>query len=420
VSGAAHADEAGARISARVVAVVFVPFAAGYFLSYFFRNVNAVIAKDLAREFALSPADLGLLTSAYFLAFGLFQLPLGVLLDRYGPRRMVASLLCVTALGAAVFGLADGFVTLALGRALIGVGVSACLMGSIKAFTLWFPLSRLATLNGWFIFLGAIGGLTATAPVEAALGTLSWRAVFYGMAAASLGVAALIALRVPEKPLPGAGETWRNQLRGSGRIMAMPLFWRIVTPFVITHGAYQALQGLWLGPWLTDVGGFGRETAARLLLVTAASYAVGSVFFGSFADRLAVRGVSTLAIYKFGLLVSFALFLCIALDLSLPRAAVLGLYGFSVMAGALAFALIPPHFPREMSGRAITMVNFAMFNASFAFQWGIGAVLRAYPVVDGRYAPEGYAAALLAIAALQVVVLAWVLPLRDTAAPGRS
>ena len=103
-------------IPVRLVALIFVPFAAGYFLSYFFRNVNAVIAKDLAREFALAPSDLGLLTSTYFIAFGVAQLPVGVFLDRYGPRRVVAALLCVTAVGAFVFGGADGFGTLAFGR----------------------------------------------------------------------------------------------------------------------------------------------------------------------------------------------------------------------------------------------------------------------------------------------------------------
>jgi predicted MFS family arabinose efflux permease len=402
-----------AGVPARIAAAVFLPFAAGYFLSYFLRNVNAVIGKDLAREFALTPADLGLLTSAYFVTFGLFQLPLGVLLDRFGPRRVVATLLCITAAGAFAFGRADGLASLALGRALIGLGVSACLMGSIKAFTLWFPLSRLATVNGWFIFLGSIGGLAATTPVELAVGAVGWRAMFTVLAAAALGIAILIALAVPEKPLPGAGAGWGEQFAGLARIMGMRIFWRLALPFVITHGAYQALQGLWLGPWLADVAGFARDGVAWYLLVTAGVYAVGSVAFGSFADRLAARGISRLALYKWGLVASLAAFVCIALDAPLPRAAVLAVYGFTVMSGALVFALVAPLFPQEMSGRVITGMNFAMFTASFVFQWGIGAILRAYPVVDGRYAGEGYAAALVAIAALQIAVLAWVLPLRD-------
>ena len=409
------ADARAAPLTARLVALIFLPFAAGYFLSYFFRNVNAVIAKDLAREFTLSPADLGLLTSAYFFAFGLALIPVGVLLDRYGPRRVVATLLCITALGAFAFGAADGFGTLALGRALIGLGVSACLMGAIKAFTLWFPLSRLATISGWYIFVGAVGGLAATAPVEAALGAISWRVMFYGLAGASLAVAAVIAVGVPEKALPGADATWGEQFRGVGEIVRRPLFWRIVLPFVITHGAYQALQGLWLGPWLTDVAGFARESAATLLLVCATAYAIGSVAFGTFADRLAARGHSRLALYKGGLLVSFAAFVAIALGAAVPHAALLAVYGFSVMSGALVFAIITPHFPAGMSGRVITALNFGMFSTSFAFQWGIGAVLRVFPVVDGRYAPDGYAAALLGIAVLQIAALGWVLPLRDSA-----
>jgi sugar phosphate permease len=416
VAGASSADdEGGARFAPRAIALVFVPFAAGYFLSYFFRNVNAVIAKDLAREFALTPADLGLLTSAYFVTFGIAQLPVGVVLDRYGPRRVVATLLCVTALGAFLFGGASGFGALALARALIGLGVSACLMGAIKAFTLWFPLSRLATVNGWYIFFGGVGGLAATAPVEAALGAIGWRAMFYGLACASLAVAALIALCVPEKPLPGAGATWGAQIRGIGEILSRAPFWRIALAFIATHAAYQALQGLWLGPWLTDVAGLGREAAARLLLVCAAAYAIGSVAFGTFADRLAARGFSRLTLYKVGLLVSFAAFVAIALDAPVPRAALLATYGFTVMSGALVFALVTPHFPAAMSGRVVTAVNFGMFNASFALQWGIGAVLRAFPVADGRYAPEGYAAALVGIAVLQAVALAWMLPLREDA-----
>src|SRR5204863_4795331 len=166
----------------RMLWAVFCPFAAGYFLSFFFRNVNAVISKDLAREFALAPSDLGFLTATYLLAFAAVQLPLGVLLDRYGPRRVVASLMCVAAAGAVIFAQAQNFVSLSIGRALIGLGFSAGLMGAIKAFTLWFPLSRLATLNGLVLAVGGLGGLAATAPAEALIGPFGWRALFGGLA----------------------------------------------------------------------------------------------------------------------------------------------------------------------------------------------------------------------------------------------
>jgi hypothetical protein len=110
--------------------------------------------------------------------------------------------------------------------------------------------------------------------------------------------------------------------------------------------------------------------------------------------------------------VSIAAYFCIALDLALPRAAALALYGFTVISGLIALALFTPLVAPAMAGRANTAVNFAHFGASFVLQWGIGAVLRAYPAIDGRYAAEGYAVALIAIGVLQVAALAWLLPLR--------
>ena len=200
----------------------------------------------------------------YLLAFAAFQLPLGVLLDRYGPRRVVAALLCVAAVGALVFGLARDFTMLSIGRALIGLGVSGGLMGAIKAFTLWFPLNRLALLNGLYLAAGGIGGLSATAPAEALLGPLGWRALFYVLAAMSVGAALLIFVVVPEKELPGKGSTLRDQIAGFGDIFASLAFWRIALPLVVCHAGYLTLQGLWLGPWLYDVAGQPRSRGRRL------------------------------------------------------------------------------------------------------------------------------------------------------------
>ena len=393
--------------------VVFCPFAAGYFLSFFFRNVTAVISKDLAREFSLSPADLGLLTSTYLLAFAAFQLPLGVLLDRFGPRRVLACLYSIAGAGALVFGLAQDFVTLSIGRALIGLGVSGGLMGAIKAFTLWFPLSRLATLNGLYLAVGGLGGLSATAPVEALLGPLGWRGLFYGVAALSVIAAAIIFLVVPEKPLPGSGDSLGAQIRRFGEVFSSLSFWRIALPLVICHATYQAMQGLWLAPWLYDVGGFERGAVANYLLASAVAYAVGSVFFGVTSDRLAQLGVSRMTVYKAGQSVSLAMFLLLALGVTENLVIILGLYGFTAISAALAYALLTPLFPPEMTGRVNTASNVLMFSFSFLFQWGIGAALRGFPVVDGRFAPQGYGVAFLALAAAQALVIAWLLPMRD-------
>jgi len=400
--------------------VVFCPFAAGYFLSFFFRNVNAVISKDLARDFSLTSSDLGFLTATYFLTFAAFQLPLGVLLDRYGPRRVLAALYCVAGAGALIFGLAQDFTTLSIGRALIGLGVSGGLMGAIKAFTLWFPLSQLATLNGLYLAAGGIGGFSATAPVEALLGPLGWRMLFWGLAALSVAAAALIFFIVPEKRLPGEGQTLAAQIAGFGAVFSSLPFWRIALPLVVCHASYQALQGLWLAPWLYDIAGLERGAVANALLITAIAYTVGSVFFGVTSDRLARAGLPRMTVYKIGLAVSLAAFAALAAGVATGQSvksdftllALLAVYGFSAISAALAYALLTPLFAPEMTGRVNTASNVLMFSASFLFQWGIGAVLRLYPVADGRYAPEGYDAALLILGALQLAALAWLAPMR--------
>jgi MFS family permease len=389
-----------AELPAKLIAVVFIPFASGFFLSILLRYVNAVIARDLAADFSLTPADLGLLTSVYFLVFAAFQIPLGVLLDRYGPRRVLAALLVFASIGAVTFGLAQGVGTLALGRALLGRGVSGCLMGSIKAFTLWFPLSRLATLNGWILAIGALGAMAATAPVEALAGAAGWRAVFYVIGAGCAVVAALIFFVVPERPLPGAGETWSRQFREIGVILSSVYFWRIALPLVVVHGAYQALQGLWLAPWLMDVGGQPRAEVAQTLLAGSLAYGIGSVIFGTLADRMSQRVTA----YKVGMALAVLAYFAIAAGVREGVVAIVMLYGFGACAAALPYAILSRHFPGALTGRVITASNIFMFLASFAFQWGIGALLRM---------ETGYLAAFGVVGVLQLATLLWLLPLKE-------
>src|SRR5579871_3836104 len=162
----------------RLIAFVFLPFAAGYYLSYLFRTINALISGQLTSDLSLDAGDLGLLTSVYFLTFAAAQIPIGVLLDRCGPRRVQSALLLVAAAGAALFGMSQGFLQLIAARAMIGLGVAAALTAGLKAIILWFPKERVALLNGYMIMLGALGAVTATAPAERLIDWTGWRGLF--------------------------------------------------------------------------------------------------------------------------------------------------------------------------------------------------------------------------------------------------
>ena len=210
---------------------VVLPFLAGYYLSYTFRAVNAVLGPGLAAEFGLSAAQLGLLTGVYFFSFGLVQVPLGVLLDRFGPRRTNGALLVLAAAGVFAFANSHSYESLVLSRALIGLGVSACLMASIQAFVLWFPAERTATMIALAYSIGGLGALTASLPFEIALRSFEWRQIFHAFAAATLVLAAVFALLVPEHPGPRRATPVRELFAGFGQIGRDPAFWRSGSPW---------------------------------------------------------------------------------------------------------------------------------------------------------------------------------------------
>jgi MFS family permease len=397
-----------ANLPVNAMLVVFCPFAAGYYLSYFYRYVNAVIAKDLVADFGIAPADLGLLTSAYFLSFAAAQIPLGIALDRFGPRRCTAALFCIAGIGALTFGLSRDLTMLSVGRGLIGLGVSAGLMGSIKAFTLWFPRERLTTLSGWMIGIGSVGTLSATAPLEALLGPFGWRAIFLGLAALSIVAALLIFFIVPERPLPGHGEPWREQLRMVGRIFARVDFWRLALPLVLCQGTFQALQGLWFAPWLADVHGLSRGAAADYLFWSAAAYMLASFALGAFTDWIG----KPLRVYQGGMLLCVAAFAPLAWGVRDGVLVLLVLFAATSISTITAYTLLTHLVPAAQTGRVTTASNLLLFSTSFAFQWGVGAILGLWPNAQGRYDPEGYRVAFGVLLAAQAAAAAWLLTAR--------
>lgn len=395
--------------SRRTFFAVLLPFACGYFVSFLFRSINAMISTDLVADFSLAPQDLGLLTSAYFFAFALFQLPLGMLLDRYGPRRVNASLMLVAAVGAALFATSGGMQGLLWGRALIGLGVSACLMASIKAFVIWFPLSRLPSLTGVILFAGGLGALSATAPVEAALHVMSWRGVFAGLTLLTAVVAAAIFFIVPERAAHASHESFSGQLRGVAQVFTNRRFWQVTLVAMCTQSTFMSIQGLWAGPWFKDVAGLDRAGVASHLLYLAMATLAGALFFGNAATYLQKRGVPTMRVFKLGVGASMPVQFFIVMGFTSWVVLPWVLYGFFWAAGTLAYAVLSHYFPPAMAGRANTGLNLMVFVCAFACQWGIGAIINLWPVVDGKYHPGGYQAAFGLFLALQVAALAWLI-----------
>jgi MFS family permease len=385
---------------------VFAPFAAGYYLSYLLRNVNAVIAPELVRDLGISAADLGLLTSAYLLAFGAFQLPLGLLLDRYGPRRVEAGLLIVAAAGCALFAFGAGLPQLALARGLIGLGVSACLMASFKAFSLWFPLERQASLNAAVMVAGSLGALTATTPIGWALPELGWRGIFAGLAILVGGVAMLI-FTTPDKARNGSSETAGELLRALAAILGSPVFWRFAPQTAAIVGGFMALQGLWATPWLMQVGGHTRDEAAFHLLVTSGAMLTGFLAIALLVVPLRRRGVEPERILKAGMGSGIVVLALIVLDLG-PSHLLWFCLGLVFSVGNLAYALLSAHFPLRLSGRVNTALNLGAFIGAFGIQWGMGVLVDLLSA-RGMAVADAYRWAFAALLVLQALAYGWFL-----------
>ncbi len=387
---------------------VFLPFALGYFLSYLYRVINAVLAPDLAADLGVDPSGLGLLTAVYFITFAAFQLPLGILLDRFGPRKIEAALLILAAMGAFVFARAGTLTGLVIGRGLIGFGVSACLMAAFKAFVIWFPKQQLPRINGFQMAAGGLGALAATSPVESALSVTDWRGVFTLLAALTLLVAAIIFFIVPERRTSTGHEAFSAQLRDMKKIVTSLHFWRIAPWATLSQGTFLAVHGLWAGPWLRDVAGFERSVVAATLLLLAGAMVVGFIVIGTAAERLSRVGISTLAVGAAGMALFMVVMIIILGNFSSGATLLWILFGFFGTAGILPYAALSQSFPLTLSGRVNTALNLLVFLSAFAAQWGIGAIIGRWPITEaGGYDPAGYQAAFGTLLVFQLITVIW-------------
>ena len=367
--------------------------------------VNAVLAPTLAAEFGLSAAGLGLLSSVYFLSFAVVQLPVGVALDRYGPRRVNAALLLVAVAGGAWFAAAESASAAIAARALIGLGVSACLMAALTAFVLWYPPERISTMTGIAFSAGAVGAMTATVPLELLLRAWGWREAFLLIVGVTAVLSIVFWLWVPERTARRTNEGFREIVQGLSALLRDPVFLRFAIPLGASQTAAVALQTLWIATWLRDVAQWNPAEVARGLLVVNVSMIIGYMAFGRAADAWQRRGRSAFPLLAGGVALS-------SVCLGLIVVGVHSMLLWCVFVGAgtavvLAYSLLARRYPKAMAGRVNTAVNVVGFVGMFGGQWAIGMVLDRWPQSPQGYAAEAYPWALGMVWAIQFAGLAW-------------
>jgi predicted MFS family arabinose efflux permease len=400
-----HALVTRPMVSWRLIACVLLPFAAGYYLSYVLRTINALIAGDLAADLGLSAADLGFVTSVYFLVCAAVQLPLGALLDRYGPRTIDSVLLLFASAGALIFALADNLLVLLLGRALIGLGVSLALMAGLKAIVLWFPPHRVAIANGSIVMLGALGAVTATGPAEAVVQAIGWRGLFALLAGLTAAAALLVLIAVPD-----AGGNGREAPATRTRVWDIyrdQRFWRIAPLSSLGIGTAWSLQGLWAAPWLRDVAGLDRPSIVRHLGAMAIALSASALLLGAAADRLRRRGITTEALLAVTFFLSIAAQAALLLGWPIPSYLLWCVIAAAGAATVLSFAILSSYFPKDMSARANAALNLLHIGSAFLLQSATGFIIALWPEVRGGYPPEAHYAAMATLLLLEIAAFAW-------------
>lgn len=406
----------------RQALVIFAALAAGYTASQFYRASPAVIAPDLMRDLSLSSEAVGGIAGMYFLVFGLAQLPVGVMLDRFGPRVSMSALLMLAVAGAVAFALAETGRGLAVGRGLMGLGCAAGLMGALVVIGRWFPPEKFATMGGLLMCVASSGVLLAATPLALATARVGWRSAFAAAAIVTAFLALLLYLVVRDAP-PGHAaarpvrESPREILQGLWEVLRNRQLWRISAMQLSIYPSVMAVAALWAGPYLNDVHGLDTEARGNAMNVLYAALVVSPLVFGPL-DRVfrtrkwIVVGSALSLAATFGVLALWprpalwqVLILFLILGLSSAGSLVLHAHARAVL-------------PERLLGRGMTLQNTASMGGIFVMQGATGIIIGAFE--NGGPIPEpAYRLAFGFLAGALILSLLIYLGARD-ARPGET
>lgn len=378
-------------------------------LSQFFRSSNAVIAPSLMSDLGMSAEDIGVLSSSFFFVFAVMQIPLGVLLDRFGARMIMSTLMLLAVLGSLCFAAGETLSELVAGRVLIGVGCAGLMVGSLVILSRWYPRARFAAAMATLFAFANAGNLAATLPLAASVTAWGWRPTFVGLAVITALLAGFFFTVArdapPDHPYHDRdAEALLQVARGLGKIIHTRDLTLVFPMVAVGYASFISIVGLWGGPYLYEVYGLNSIARGNVLSLMALSMIVGTLAYG----RLDHYFTSRRALTTFGGSITAAILLVLALDSGGPlwwSITLLCLFGFFgayslvVMAHGLAL------FPDELAGRGTTALNTALMGGAAVIQAVTGAIVDAFPHRHGEEATMAYALVFAMLAGLTLVTL---------------
>tara|TARA_B100000614_G_scaffold149394_1_gene132551 strand:- start:1676 stop:2893 length:1218 start_codon:yes stop_codon:yes gene_type:complete len=352
---------------------IFFVFACGYFISALLRAITATLSPLLTTEFSLTAGNLGLLAGGYFLGFASMQIPLGYLLDRHGPKKVVSSFLLIAIIGTISFALAKSFSGLLISRVLIGVGVSACLMGPLTGYRIWFADEYQQRANAWMLMVLSMGFVFSTLPVQILLPVIGWRWIFGLIAILILVIIFLTLLFIPK---------WENEVKNheekSGSLSDVwnNKFFRSTIPLgLFNYGGMVAVQTLWAGPWMVRVAGYNPLESATGLFWINVTMLFAFFIFGYILPKISKLGFETIKLMKIGLPISYLSLIIIIVSGENAGAIHFTIYLLTSIVLTLTQPAVALSFPTSLAGKSLTSFNLLIFIGTFIMQWGIGLII---------------------------------------------
>ncbi|HUV60230.1 MAG TPA: MFS transporter [Desulfatiglandales bacterium] len=379
---------------------MLLPLSLLFFLSQFYRATSAVIASELMQDLSLTAENLGFLSSVFFYAFALIQIPMGAAMDIFGAKRLILFLSSVGIVGAIIFALAHSFPVALIGRALIGVGMACALMGPYKLISIWFPPHAFATTSGLILSIGTLGGIVATAPLAFAVNWIGWRGAFLLIAFIHLVITIWIYSAVKDSPVEyQAGDisdlqnkNWvKGSLDGVLSVLRLPSFWLIALAAFVRYGTYISIAGLWAGPYLENVYNIPLIERGKILMLFPVGFLLGGPILGFLSDRVFKnRKIVALLAMGFYTIFFFPLTSFFPTPSLIMIAGIFFFIGFLTSCGNVMYANIKELLPGSISGTAMSAVNFFTMAGAGIFQHVMGITIDKFSAPQVQLPPEAF------------------------------
>lgn len=387
-----------------------------FFYAWVVRVAPSVMIEELMRDFAVGAAAIGNLSAFYFYGYAGMQVPIGMMMDRFGPRRLMTAAAGVCALGCILFAMSTAFWGVAAGRFLIGASAAFSLVGAMAVAGQWFPARRFALLSGLAMMMGMAGGVFGQAPLRLVVERYDWRTAMMITAVGGLliAVAAWTSVRDRHRGSGGVGQVFG----GLGHVLRNPQTWLIAVAGLGTTGPLLGFAGLWGVPYLEATHGIDRTAAAAVTSTLFIGWGVGAPLFGWFSDRIGRRRLP----FIIGVVLCAAAMAALVHvpGLSLPAVSALCfLCGFGGSSQIVGFAAVREHNAASLSGTAIGFVNGMVTGAGALYQpllgWLLDLAWGGQMEAGARiYDPSAYRFAFNAIVAGAVIGLLCTLAMRET------